>query len=276
MKKVAVICVDYQTPEYTYKLVDSINTQFEIDKFSVSIELIIINNSINLNDANNFKFLKDFKFTTLMSPGTNLGYFHGLNYALDNMNPSKFDFIVIGNNDLIYKNDFIKTLLTTIYPSDCMVICPDVLTIDNKHQNPHHLDKLSKFRLFLFDLYFFNYYVAIFLTHLNKLIRRIKEPPKFIKKSRLYEIHQGVGACYVLTPLFFKNNSRLFFPGFLYGEEACLSYQVHSSGGRLYFDDNLLVEHAESASLSKLPKKINYQYGKSSYWKFRHIFKYYD
>lgn len=81
----------------------------------------------------------------------------------------------------------------------------------------------------------------------------------------------GVGACYILTTEFFKKFKKLDYPHFLYAEEAYLTNQIHTAGGIHWFDPDLRVHHAESASLSKIPKRTAYEFGKSSYWGCRHF-----
>ena len=79
----------------------------------------------------------------------------------------------------------------------------------------------------------------------------------------------GIGACYVLLPSFLSRFRQLDFPHFLYGEEAYLTRQVHSAGGKLYYDPELKVQHKESATLSKLPKRTTYEFGRDGYWSYR-------
>lgn len=79
----------------------------------------------------------------------------------------------------------------------------------------------------------------------------------------------GIGACYVLLPAFLKKYKSLVFPHFLYGEEAYLSRQVHERGGLLFYDPDLVVLHKESATLSKLPKRTTYEFGRDGYWHYR-------
>jgi GT2 family glycosyltransferase len=205
-----------------------------------------------------------------------MGYFHGLNFAINKIDASKFSHIVVGNNDLIYEENFFDILISSEYPNNAMVICPNIITKDGYHQNPHHINKLSKLQIFFFDLYFYNYLFAVILIKINRIKKYLINSSVKKIPNKVTEIYQGVGACYVLMPLFFIRNSELYFPGFLYGEEACLSHQVKKSGGKLYFDPKLLISHEESATLSKLPKIQTYKFGRDSYWKFRDILNYDD
>jgi GT2 family glycosyltransferase len=81
----------------------------------------------------------------------------------------------------------------------------------------------------------------------------------------------GVGACYVLTPEFFRQFKTLRYFFFLYGEEAYIADQIHSAGGLLLFDPDLRVDHAESAALSKVPNRTAYEYARKGYPDYRRL-----
>ena len=83
------------------------------------------------------------------------------------------------------------------------------------------------------------------------------------------EISMGVGACYVLRPAFFDKCKDLYFPWFLFGEEACLAWQVREAGGVTWYDPTLRIDHAESASCSKLPGHVAYEHAREAYWGYR-------
>ena len=78
-------------------------------------------------------------------------------------------------------------------------------------------------------------------------------------------IHMGIGACYILPSVYFDFIKRLDYPFFLYGEEAFFSQQIHTAGGTLFYDSSLSVLHAESATLSKLPSRMTYEYARQGY-----------
>jgi GT2 family glycosyltransferase len=205
----------------------------------------------------------------------NKGYFSGLNFGINSINVEDYSFVVVGNNDLEYDSSFIRSLYLLKFKNNVQVICPDVITIDGVHQNPHHLYSLSKIEIFMFDCYFSSFLLAKFLVTLKNIFKsenKFVSRDKFLKEE-LVEINQGVGACYVLTMHFFEKHKELFFPFFLYGEEAVLSWQIRNSAGIMCFAPSLKVLHAESATLSSLPKKTTYNYARDSYWKLRKYLK---
>jgi hypothetical protein len=150
-----------------------------------------------------------------------------------------------------------------------LVVCPDLCTVDGVHQNPHVLHRTGWLRRLKFDIYFSHYLSSIPASWLARQLPRRRRRRNSPGSAGV--INMGVGACYVLLPRFLKAAKRLFFPGFLYGEEACLAWQVRDAGGITWYDPSLKVNHAESAACSKLPSRKAYEYGRESYWRYRHL-----
>jgi GT2 family glycosyltransferase len=148
-------------------------------------------------------------------------------------------------------------------------VCPDVITADGIHQNPHILKRISRFRRFQFDVYFSHYYISRLLILILRIIRPVRTSPS--QPLEGCELHMGVGACYVLTSEFFKHFKQLNYPFFLCGEEAYIADQIHSVGGVLWFDPDLRVHHAESAALSQVPKRTVYEYSRKGYPDYRRL-----
>jgi GT2 family glycosyltransferase len=81
----------------------------------------------------------------------------------------------------------------------------------------------------------------------------------------------GIGACYVLTENYFSHFDNLDCPVFLYGEEVFMSAQIHSKGGVLIYEPRLRVSHTKSAALSRIPRRVVYEYERKSYLLYRNL-----
>ena len=215
---------------------------------------------------------RDFEFVRVIRPGGNLGYFGAFNYYLGIDDLSRDDFVLLCNNDLIFPVDFCEHLLSANYEANVAVVCPDVVTFDGVHQNPHLIKRRNFFQRFKLDLYFSHYYAAYILKLLKSLMAPLIKRRLRRKGSAPQYVHLGIGACYVLLPSFFRILTHLNYPDFLYGEEAYLSKQVHESGGKLFYDPNLKILHKESASLSKLPSRVTYGFSRDGYWNNRKLY----
>lgn len=216
--------------------------------------------------------LEEYEFVSIIRPDRNLGYFGAFNYFFENFSCEHHDAVVLCNNDLVLDDSFCVRLSSADYPPDAMVICPDVITVDGVHQNPHVLQPLGLLARFKLDLYFTHYFLARCLLIVKSLIHRVRPFRRRTDRAPSGYLHLGIGACYVLLPSFLKVFGRLDYPHFIYGEEAYLTRQVHALGGRLYYDSTLTVLHKESATLSKLPSRVTYEYGRDGYWKYRRFY----
>src|ERR1700676_135036 len=102
------------------------------------------------------------------------------------------------------------------------VICPDIVTLDGIHQNPHVIERISRIRELVYDIYYSYYYVALLIRRLASLTARFTDRTDETEWSVRRLIYQGHGACYVLGPAFFRNCAELWAPTFLMGEEFFL------------------------------------------------------
>ena len=260
------VCVNYVGFEFTKTMILSLLNQTGIGvRFEINI--VVVDNSPSLDEEiqdycqlhENVKYLRSDR---------NEGYFSALNMGIKSLAQEKDKYVIVCNNDLEFARNFCDKLLQVEVHDRVQVICPDVVTLDGMHQNPHHINGLSRLRIFLLDCYFSNYFIAKALLQIKQISSKFKVGRKLapVKYPLNLEINQGVGACYVLTAKFLELHRELFFPSFLYCEEAALSWQVRNSGGTLVYNSSLKVDHAESAALSRLPSRQTYEFGRDSYW----------
>lgn len=263
------ICVNFNGALFTRAWLASVFAQREAAP-EVQIKAVIVDNASSTAEYGELQaFCEGHEAVQVVRSDTNVGYFGGLNLGLEAITAAPQDYLVIGNNDLVFAPDFTATLLKTRYRPEVMVVCPDLKTADGVHQNPHVPDRTSWFRRLQFDVYFSHYVVGLPGRWLAR--RFPKSRPRGTSHGVPREICMGVGACYVLLPGFLTRIPSLYFPAFLYGEEACLSWQVRSAGGIEWYDPALKVEHAESAACSKLPSRTAYEYGREAYWRYRQL-----
>lgn len=263
------VSVVYNNYEDTYDFCHSLS-RMRVD--SGALRCVIVDNSTELSVSARIDDLKVvFPFVEVLRPGGNLGYFGAFNYYFESNLFDKSRVVIICNNDLVFESDFCLRFLSAAYPDDVLVVCPDVLTRDGIHQNPHVLSYRSGWSRLRLDIYFLNYYLACGLRVIQRWMRFFASNKVCHEASPGY-VHMGIGACYVLTDKFFSYFSHLDYPHFLYGEEAYLTRQVHSVGGKLFYDPSLKVLHKESATLSKLPSRVTYEFAREGYWDYRRFY----
>lgn len=267
MKKIIFICVNYNNSRYTEKLIKSLEGQAGFDD-AFLVSCVVVDNSTEVADSQRLsEFCCLIDWVDYLKSPSNLGYFGGLNLGLKQIAKDESSYIIICNNDLEFEYLFCEKLLNIKVSSNVFSICPDVITPEKFHQNPHVTRKINMLTRTKFDLYFSHYYIACALSYVKKIL-----PVK--KKNHVSaqcEIHMGIGACYILTENFLSHFNSLYFPFFLYGEEAFFSEQIHSKNGVLIYEPELKVLHAESATLSEIPKRTAYEFARKGYPRYRKL-----
>lgn len=266
-KSLAFIFTNFNNSRFTVNAVESIHKNIINQEFN--IEIIIVDNDSNSSEKNILEGVsKKYENVYVNYLSNNIGYFKGLNEGIKSLKqpPKSYDFVVIGNNDLIFKSDFIKSVYDNYssfvnYP----VISPDIIRLDGFHQNPHVTRPVSKFRSFMYELYFSNFYISKVISFIANLTRKYTQRGDEKGYEKSGEIIGGYGACYILGPLFFENFKYLLAPTFLMGEEFFLTYQLKEKKYKIYYESNIKVLHHDHATVSDLPSRKFWNYSKESY-----------
>ena len=274
--KTGFVFTNYNNSHYTQNLVSSIyrNTGHE------AVHIAIVDNSSEQSDREALqKLIEEFPEIKVIFNNVNVGYFKGLNigikYLRDNI--SDLDHIVVGNNDLVFPDDFLHIMgsIPDVL-AKYAVISPDLITLDGVHQNPHVIEKTSRFREVIYDVYYSNYYLSAAITCIARLTKRFTDRRDEDQFEIAQSIYQGYGACYVLSKLFFSHFESLWAPTFLMGEEYFLSKQLNDRGLKVYYEPRLIVNHHDHATMAKLPTRKLWEISRAShlvYRKYHKIFK---
>jgi GT2 family glycosyltransferase len=241
--KIGYVCTNYNNSACTREAVCSL-----LRDGGVEYRIVVVDND---SDAKNVDALKsvasEFDHVELLLNKENVGYFEGLNLGIRHLRASQPDIqiIVVGNNDLVFPTDFADSIRRNVFLFEkYAVVSPDIITLDGVHQNPHVIRKIGKFREFIFNLYYANYYVAIAIRKLAKLTRSFTDRQDETQHDVAQEIYQGYGACYVLGPVFFRHFEELWAPTFLMHEEYFLSKQLSDKGLSVYYEPSIKVRHS--------------------------------
>lgn len=188
----------------------------------------------------------------------NVGYFGGLNMGIDALQDfaCDYDAIVVGNNDLVFESDFFEGMKRRKETfAEHSVVSPDIITLDHEHQNPHVISGVSRFREIVWDLYFSNFKLSQLIGWAARLTRSFVGRKDHHTHACEGLIYQGYGACYILTPRFFRIYGRLWSPGFVMGEEFYLARQLAAHGEQMYYVPDIPVRHHDHATMAKLPSR---------------------
>jgi GT2 family glycosyltransferase len=244
MKSVYFIAVNFNNSDFTIDYVDSVKDLTSIED---NINVIIVDNNSEESDFNKLEAkLKDVESVKLIRSESNLGYFGGLNVGIDSIpdvSEENENLLVIGNNDLLFRKDFLIELSKINYDDNTFVLAPNIITIDGYHQNPQLVTKQSEFKKFILRLYFLNYCLARILRYAALAINKIKGRNDNMNSDKKMFIRQGNGACFILTNNFFKFYEKLDDSVFLWGEECLLANQLSSVGGKMLYEPSIIVYH---------------------------------
>jgi GT2 family glycosyltransferase len=240
--KIGYVCTNYKNTADTREAVASLLRTGE-ERYRI----VVVDNASDIENVQALKSLaSEFPNVELVLSKENVGYFRGLNLGIRRLRRTQpdIDLMVVGNNDLMFPEDFAGSIRknTAIFEKYA-VVSPDIVTLDGAHQNPHVVHSISKFREFMFNLYYANYYAALAIRRVAKLTSRFTDRQDETQHDVAQEIYQGYGACYVLGPVFFRHFEELWAPTFLMHEEFFLSKQLGEKGQSVYYEPSIKVLH---------------------------------
>lgn len=251
------ITVNYNNSKVTIDYVERLE--------DLNVLIIVVDNNSSQNDF--IKLEKKLKFkkkVIVIKNKENIGYFKGLNTGLNYIkkNNLRAKFVTVGNNDLVFETDYLDKLKQIDYQNNVLAIVPDVYTLENIHQNPHVIEKVSATRKLFYKLYFVNYYLGDLMMKVYKKFKKNNKNKVFNQEMNIY---MGIGALYILTEHFFEHYDKLDDDVFLWGEEALFGNQVRSADGVILYTPNIKVKHLESLTTKKIPTKTKYKQMQKSF-----------
>lgn len=258
--KVQIITVNYNNSQHTINLINNLENRLLENE-----QLIIVDNNSEAFDVSAIKQhiskIKFGKAVILIENLANLGYFKAINTGIESLKNRTTSRIIIGNNDIEFADGFFTKVRNIHIENDELVICPDILTDDGKHQNPHSINRVS-FKKKIWYAFFFRYY----LVHkIGLIFSKWKKKSLGVFNNEEMAVSMAHGACMILTENFFKYYDRLLDDVFMWGEEALLSHQIRKVNGVIRYMPSLKVYHHENTSSSKIPSYDKFLIKKKSY-----------
>lgn len=261
--KLVFICVNYNNFGFTQKFIESINLLHGHSERDISI--IIVDNKSTDNSIEELKKINKENVSVIFSD-ENIGYFKGLNLGIQAIDTKNYDYIMIGNNDLYFQQDFLLQLEKRKLDKEIFAIAPNIIRLDGIHQNPHIVEKFGTFAKIYRRLFFTNFYISILLQKIFNVFRSSLKPINRDGFDREQIITMGYGACYLLTRNFFLNFKELDAPNFLMGEEGVLANQIIGANGKTLYIPDLVVMHHDHSSIGKISNKKMYNFSRESYY----------
>lgn len=251
MEKIAIIILNYLNYKDTIECVESIS----IDKYSAKQIVIVDNGSSNDSKAKLEERFNNIEGIHLLFNITNEGFARGNNigirYAIDHL---ECDFVLLVNNDTIFRDPQMITDLMESYEEGIGVIGPRIVAIDGSEQNPGR-NEVIRSNLHQ-ELYYRQKIANIRLkqSSLYKGLRKVnifkkKKGPQLVVQKSVTSLNLVLhGACMLLTKDYFKYYPYLFPNTFLYYEENILTVLTHKVGLSKKFINTTYIFHKEDQS----------------------------
>ncbi|MBR1817281.1 MAG: glycosyltransferase family 2 protein [Bacilli bacterium] len=255
MKRVFFVILHYQNIDDTIHCVDSIDS---LNAPNIEKHIVLIDNhSPNRSGEELQKKYQNKKNCQVLLLDKNYGFTIANNKGYQIAKESNADVIMVLNNDILFEDSTFLEKLMKEY-KDYDVIAPDIINIQDRHQNPlreepYTLKKAYKNLLFQ-RLSFIFYHIP----YLNKLFLKWNQKREqkwldnyFKEKNNNIDIHHFVpfGAFIIYTGKYIKNEEKAFVgTSFMYMEEEFLGLYLKVKQYRLFYNSDLKVRHLEGRS----------------------------
>jgi GT2 family glycosyltransferase len=258
------VCTNYNNAAYTVEAVRSLAADAAHE-----YHIVVVDNASAPADLETLQRLAcEHPNVDLVLNGSNVGYFGGLNVGLKRLRETHpaLEFMVVGNNDLVFPagfGDSVARLRPVLLAH--AVTCPDIVTADGQHQNPHVIRGISRLRKLVYRAYFANYYLALAIRRLARLTASTTARSDVQRHAMGGNIYAGHGACYILGPVFFQHFPGLPARTFLMGEEMFLARQLQEAGLAPYYEPSIKVLHRYHATVGKIPSRRMWELSREAY-----------
>jgi len=254
--RIGFVVTNYNNSSYTRAAIASLHAGGWNDMC-----VTVVDNKSRDDDLRSLKdMVREFPGVELVLNAANVGYFPGLNVGIRHLRTKwpDVEHLVVGNNDLVFPGDFLERVKRHRDVLDTWaVVAPDLVTPEGVHQNPHVLYPISRTRKLIWELYYASYGAAVLIGHAARITKRFTVREERAPDGDLYKtpgpIQMGIGACYLLGPMFLRHFSRLWAPTFMMYEEFFLQQQLKAIGQMTYYDPRFVVIHHDHATTDSLP-----------------------
>lgn len=208
---------------------------------------------------------------TVYSPGANLGYLNGCNFAFEqwcNEHGGCPEWTGVTNTDIELEPEFFSKMLTHPIPESVGIIAPDIYLSDGSPQNPNMRTRPSRLRMLRYRLMYSSTLLTSAVTSAQSIKKRLRNwrtaNSGTISSRKPELIYAPHGSIFFLNRRFFDRGCTLAFGGFMYGEEIHIAEQCRIAGIEVLWIPDLYVRHNEHASTGAVAKVRRVQWSRES------------
>lgn len=229
-----IVIINYNKYEKTIECIDSV---FETAKCDYKIYLLDNASANESYDTLSEKYGSNDKIVLIKSD-KNLGYAKGNNLCLEYAKKDNCDYVLISNNDIIFQNGSIDTLLKDIQTGEHLLVEPFIRNKDGSVQVCVKKERPT-----------FKQYMQ-FSTYLQNLVSDRKKDAyyKNLQPNKKSDVYWASGACFIADMKKFESIGFFDPHTFLYFEEYIISEKAIKDGLSIGFDPAAQVIHYHGAS----------------------------
>lgn len=229
-----IVIINYNKYEKTIECIDSV---FETAKCDYKIYLLDNASANESYDTLSEKYGSNDKIVLIKSE-KNLGYAKGNNLCLEYAKKDNCDYVLISNNDIIFQNGSIDTLLKDIQTGEHLLVEPFIRNKDGSVQVCVKKERPT-----------FKQYMQ-FSTYLQNLVSDRKKDAyyKNLQPNEKSDVYWASGACFIADMKKFESIGFFDPHTFLYFEEYIISEKAIKDDLSIGFDPAAQVIHYHGAS----------------------------
>lgn len=261
-KKVVVVVVNYHSADEVVEYLNTINPED-------GIQVVVVDNGDAEKGLSELRLAISVKpFATLLEPRANLGYMGGARYAYEQLGCEDLfgsaDWFVLSNADVRFNARSLVDGLTRIQQGGTgdvpLVVAPRIeSSLTGRNQNPYLVNRPSRFKYLVLGWIFAFYPLAVAHRLLGIVKQRLSRKVNVANRD-LPSIYGGHGSFIIFNRAYFKRGGGLDNGSFLFCEENYVAEEVRRLGGRVTYQDGIVVIHKEHITTGIMPSRVMTKY----------------
>ena len=238
MARIGIVILNYITWKETKRCIESIKEAKTKHEFAI---YVVDNASPKIEELREICEKED---VTLIVNAFNIGYAAGNNVGIKRCLQDGCDYILISNNDIVFKEESIDKLCEFLSKhEECGIVAPKILDTEGNVQRCHF-----KKRMQYTDIWNTQ---TIFRFLRKRQVEKVYGTENFYKKNQ--ELYASSGCCFMMSRRCAEEVTPLDEKTFLYEEENILGSKMEKKGWKTAYivDAEVIHNHNQTGRLVK-------------------------
>jgi len=192
---------------------------------------------------------------------TNLGYFGGARFGLEQAHDSAPAWTIVSNVDLAHDAAALERSLATHDPDGVAAIAPRIVSAaSGRELNPYMRTRPSSLKMHAYKYFYRSYRGLRAYSWLSDRVARSRIAPRDAPMTPGERVYAAHGCFLILSRGYFARGGSLRHDPFLFGEEISIGEQARRIGLPTVCDPSIVITHDDHASTGKLPGRAIHAY----------------